>query len=390
MSTGTLRFIDLFAQQNEHRQFIYRLCYLVNYFIKPWSLVNIMYVSQAVVLVKTCLLLLLASKEVKICWATPIFISAAMFSFVQVDSFLVATGLYHNLFSTFCIAAIYSFFTVKNFPIKIISSYLFCVFSLLTGGSGVLSFIIIVPLIMIPMNGISEGNEKYRKTILLIWMTLSFIPLALYFYDFNSAAVLSGKRIPGLRQFFAYFVGFLGNIFYDSLGATISRLAGFTILVLYLFVLFHDYKQYPKLLAIASFGLLNGLLATVSRANVLSVDDAFTSRYATHSLLTFVGVVLILLDKLPKKKIRRVIMYTVLCCMVILSLHSIPLAENHKIALITSQEALRRIISTGDIESNYKYLWWHKRDLKIIFNLVKETKLDISGFTGVHKSATEQ
>jgi hypothetical protein len=391
MLAGTLRFIDLFTQQNEHRIFLFRLFYLLNYFIKPWSLVNIMYLSQLVILVTTCLLFLLVNKEVKLGWFTSIFIPAAMFSFVQFGSFLHSLCLSHHLFVMFSVAAIYSFFTINNLPTKITYTYLLSVFSLLSTGQGTLSFLIIVPLIMISMNNITKNKENIRKKILLIWFTLSFIALALYFYHFDiTGKVLAGERIANIRTMFVYFIGFLGNIFYVIFGKTISRLAGFIILVLYLFEVFLNYKRYPKILSIASFGLLNGLLATISRANFLGANDAFSSRYTIYSLLTFIGIVLILIDKVPVKKIRRVIMYTILSCMIILSLRSIPLAENDKIDRIAAQEALGRIISTGDFESNYEYLWWYKNPLKNIFNLVKETKLDISSFTGSNKQAIKE
>lgn len=386
MKNGSLTIIDLFKQHNEHRLILSNLIFIVNNFIKPWNLINIMYLNIVIVLLSSFVVLAIARRISGMNWFVAIFVPAVLFSFTQHFDFLHVINIQHLLAILFFLLALLSFISIKNIFIKIGLCFVFCLMSAFSSGNGLLSFIILTPLfftLKTTNNVIVSLKQKYYYSF--YWLVLSILVFNIYFIGYDRHAASPYKALLKLISpfnLFEYIFQFMGSPFQYPLSKDICLLFGILLLLIFVCLFFYTYMRHVSQLYLymSGFGILTGVLGALSRSN-LGEYPALAERYLCYSMLILMGIGLTVRQVIPSKK-RSLFDTLTIILVVLISLSAIPYAKQNQKRFLRAQKAFILVLNKHDYRQSKSI--WHKTDVfRRIVDDCNRSGVDLRGFTQV-------
>lgn len=379
--TGKLSLNEMLVFHNGARPFVQRAIFLASYFLKPWTMLNLMYFHQFVVFASTGLIFYICKRESGLNWFAAIFVPAVLFSFTQYEGFMVGNQDIGNLIGNFFfLAALCSVYAIKNNDLRLVSCFLLCFLSILTMAQGLFSFLIFIPLIYL----FSRNNEGVAKKYTTIWIVLSFLSIAFYLHGYSGSTDIKPMyMLKDLPELTLYFFNYLGSFFYVGFGQGLAMMAGFAIFAGYIYYLFKSFDRYPGMIAFASYGVLSAIMTAISRCS-LGLEQAFASRYISVSLLILLVVALLANNDL-RGDLRKTFSILMLLLILFVNANSFHRTELYNVPLVQDRQALGRILNGDSIEDNYLFLACPNADLIDALDLAKNANLDIKAFAEPNK-----
>lgn len=331
-SQGTLTLGDLFAQQNEYRQFFPNLIFVGLGWLTRWNLRYEMMASFAL----ACLVsfnvyrlgrLTLGGGNPARGLAIYVLANLLIFSPIQYDNWLQGMQLIYFMpvacIST-CLVVAYSKLSART---KFAACMCLSVVSTFSSANGILCWLVVLPVL-----AWSGSREEWRAKRWLVsaWMAGLLLSAAVYFYDYQKPV-----HHPGLSELAvhplkaaAYLMVLLGNaldvggvLFLKNPWGTshkiVAAATGLTLAALFVWSLLQILRDTRPLayraagwLMLGAYSLASAVLVTFGRAGY-GIEQAFAPRYTTLTVYLPVALVyllpLILEARTTGEKGRRVV-----------------------------------------------------------------------------------
>ena len=263
----------LFWQHNEHRIVFNRLIEVLQYTLMGEISFPILVLIGSIGWFGTVYLLYRWSREqgfFKIVYFLPLIFILFAFSHAALMTWAMASlQQYWQLL--FALLSIY--FLQKN---KLLFAYIFLLFSLFTGGGG----IVLIPLIFLYF----IINKKYKQ--MFIFLLVSIVLLFIYFilFKFVFSHKIHGPLWLLVHQpenVIQFTFTFLGNFAYVN---PVAMFTGIGLVLLFLLRIKYFFHKVPFLAWSITYIILTALLVGMSRSRY-GVDLALPSRYSIYSVL---------------------------------------------------------------------------------------------------------
>lgn len=337
---NNLSFNDLFAQNNEHREFFVRIIMLISMYFTHYNTVAEMYISCGIASLTLFILFILYKQRFGLSLASLIGfipVSWLLFDFRQFDNILMGWTI-HIYLAVF--GLILSIFSLKNTK-KIDGMFILAIL-----GGVISSFSFLTGLVIWPLGFLLILASKANKILLgVLWSLAGIITSYLYFHNWvrpgQTPSILYSIENPlnGIAYMFIY----IGSIFVMHIhndihiyGATISGallltfvlLASFvfgilivsaTIISVGLIIKNGLLEETSEWIALIAFSFASAIITTIGRAG-FGLEQALASRYATLSLLALIGLYLIALKLNSIGNINYKILYKTVLCFIVLGL----------------------------------------------------------------------
>ena len=316
---GQLRYQSFFYQHNEHKIAWIRLVIECYYFIfGEINFIHLIYIGNLALIFTFALLVRVSlSQKNPVILFLPV--SYLMFQPQAWENMTWATGSLQN-FYIFVFALLSFNFWNKKTLLGYISAIFFGVVATYTSANGLLVFFVLIAweckefirelnkLRIIPQKG--SLFPRNRLQLLFILLAATFLVCYSYFHNYGD---VSGKYPYGIKillqplVLFKYITILLGS-YMEHMGKNITLLAG---LLEVFFVLLLAYKEYdqknPVIYYFLIFVLLSIFVTALGRAG-LGVEQAFSSRYRSLSIMGLVIIYLAFIDQYPKIFLSKLIL----------------------------------------------------------------------------------
>jgi hypothetical protein len=251
-------------------------------------------------------------------------------------------------FSVILYAFLTFYFLIYGKKRWLVLAFIFALLAIFSHGNGILAFLIGAIIIVF--------NKKNKDFI--IWITLSFISIFLYFYGYKKPEWSSGvspfsQPLVALRYMFEFFGAYALNITDLSTTAkavyshNISELSGLIFVGTFAFLFFKKYpflsnkrmealyklrhsKADQFLICVFGFVFATGIMIGISRTGF-----SMLSRYTINSSFMAISVYIFLASNTKRKKAVGVIV-SILCTIILI----ISYFNNYEIALFNRKNAL--------------------------------------------------
>jgi hypothetical protein len=301
-SQGTLTLGDLFAQQNEFRQFFPNLIFVGLGWLTRWDKRYELLVSLALASLVSINIYRLEKLTIGGSPARRITIyvlsNLLIFSPVQYQNWLLGMQIIYFMpiaCVTTCLVITYSQLSPR---VKLLLCMGLATISTFSSANGILCWLLVLPLLA----WTTSPRQANRKWLMLVWIAAFVASAALYFYGYHKPAghpSLSESLIHPLKAF-SYFLVLLGKALEPGeafsllgLSRTLQKIiAGITGLclaaffVVSAFYLRREMKRNRRVAAwlmLGTYSIATAMLITVGRAG-FGVEQAFSSRYTTFTL----------------------------------------------------------------------------------------------------------
>lgn len=315
LARGSLGFNDLFAQQNEYRQFFPNVIFISLGWLTAW---NVKY-EMLIIFLLACFvslnlyrlnrLTMHGSRTQRL--LALLVVNLFIFSPNQYDNWLFGVQIVYFMpmaCITTCILVAYS-------KLNIGAKYLICMclstISTFSSANGILCWIVALPVI-----AWSKPHQDLlgKKWLILLWVIGFALNLAAYLYDYQKPALHPPLSNPLLHpsQAGLYFLAFLGAGFavgrHPLIVAAITGTTSMLLFVLscgYLVMFRTDFAIVRRMIGwvmIGAYSILTGLMVTYGRLG-FGVEQSLSSRYTTFSMYLIVSLVpltLIIFDHAAK------------------------------------------------------------------------------------------
>jgi hypothetical protein len=303
--THQAMFSDWFAQHNEHRPMVPRLCYLLLNTFTHWSNIPQLLATWVIVCeTSLCVLRLALLTGRSAVW--PWFVcNLLIFTPAQIENWMWGIGLANVLPTAFLLAGIVVALSPKPLLPRLITCLLLALAATYTDGDGMLTW----PLFAAALLWSIRKNRRLVVRIGVAWAVACAIIVGGYFIHYvkpttQGIEVYSSSPVA----IGGYFLAFLGNAFVHGVSAPpveVATIVGTIFLVLWVAMAGYflhavraqnrdlQSRMFPWLL-IGTYALLSGLLAAISRAGAGPLHAAMTSRYVSYSIYLPVSLVFLL------------------------------------------------------------------------------------------------
>jgi len=309
-SEGTLTLSDLFAQQNEYRQFFPNLIIVGLGWLTKWDLRGELLVSFAL----ACLVSFNIYRLGKLTvggspaqrWGSYFLANLLIFSPVQYENWLLGMQLIYFMpvaCLTTCLSIAYSQLDAR---VKFLSCMCLATISTFSSANGILCWIIVLPLLTWP-NSRRELLEK--KWLTLAWVAGFVLNAALYFNDYQKPQThpaLTEVLIHPMKAL-GHFLTLLGKalelgdvIFLRNRSGTghliVAAATGLTLVALFIASALRIRRdgrlayRAAGWLILGAYSIMTAFLVTVGRAG-FGVEQALSSRYTTFTLYLPVALI---------------------------------------------------------------------------------------------------
>lgn len=294
---GTYTLRALFAQHNEHRMFFPKLIAIAVAFMTSYNSKALMLMSMVIVTVMYCLCVryIFRSNEGQSAkkYAFSVAVGLMLFHSVQYENILWGFQTAWFLISmcvVICfiqVGRLLSDCRTKNLVILIV----FAVVASFSSLHGLFVWLVIDALLVLAL----IQRYSLKKSVYLAVGVAQILCFILYFATYKKPAHHPAYLQNGIFVAFEYYLSTLGRFFFKS--HSLSLLAGgFVFLASCAFLLLaavkKDFVRENALpLGLICFGNLFALSLSVGRSG-FGVDQAFSSRYTTNTLLIMVGLTL--------------------------------------------------------------------------------------------------
>jgi len=312
-SNGTLTLGDLFAQQNEYRQFFPNLIFVGLGWLTKWDLRYELLVSFALACLVSFNIYRLGRLTVGGSPARRLTIyflaNLLIFSPVQYDNWLLGMQVIYFMpvaCVTTCLVIAYSQLGARA---KFLSCMCLATISTFSSANGILCWLVVLPLLTWSNSRKELFNKKW---LTLAWVIGFAVSAAIYFNDYEKPVQhpsLSDGLIHPAKAL-RYFLILLGRavepggmIFLrDQMGAAhkiIAAATGITLAALFAVSALHIRRDTELAhraagwLMLGAYSIMTALLVTVGRVG-FSVEQAFSLRYTTFTLYLPVALLYLL------------------------------------------------------------------------------------------------
>jgi len=359
-----------FAQHNEHRTIFSNILFYIDlhyfYGLNIFLMFcNIFLMSSIAYILALVIIDLFQTKEKEI---LVYFVIILSFSWIQHEN--ITWGFQSQFFSAYLFPLISFYLIVKahqqNNNKKFVLSLIFGVLSAGTMANGIMVLPILLVLSLFLKNNI-------LKTVLIFLVTV--IVIYLYFKGYHSPSghgSLKTTLLEHPKDFFKYLFAYLGGLFYYISGkgsVLLSQLAGIFLL---LFSIYFTYLLIIKKSVTKSYFISLAFLlyyggtafGTAGGRSLFGIEQAFTSRYMTPSIIAWSLVFILLLHHFQKYiQIKKIISIFLIVIVLILSVFQKKAFENtvndlldKKVASLALELSIYDEASTNKIFPNYKWL----------------------------------
>ncbi|HOK08249.1 MAG TPA: hypothetical protein PLT82_08520 [Candidatus Hydrogenedens sp.] len=345
LNQGTLKFWELFAQQNDHRPFLPRIITLFLAKITSWNELSILYFNVFLVILSFLILfyiIILPQKQgihyngednrkpgdfsrlLQVFSAS--LISLLMFSWVQMENWV--WGLQLMMFLTnflyICLLSILTIYKLNLLTLCI--SIIIAIFASFSFANGLLIWVTALPLLIYKY----FNQEKKNPFLILIWILSGVGVLAFYFSNYHRPGITSIEKQVSVLERCLYFILYIGspisglffippwhgiNMVKVNIGSYLFGIAG---LLLWMFLFFkirktiiirkrfcifenniqklmtkqelkQNIEEYFFWKSLALFSILSGVLLAFGRSG-LGLGQALSSRYITTNMLFWCSI----------------------------------------------------------------------------------------------------
>ena len=201
-----------------------------------------------------------------------------LFNLGYYDAVFWANDAIHYQFTVLFLSICFYWLMDMGIRAQIISS-VSAMMAVISFGNGLLVFPIAIVLLL--LNG--------KKIMAAIWLVPSTL---FYLWYFNDSPHPELIHFHHLRDYFEYSCLFLGNIFQFQYQSVLPFIAGASIWLLFIWLMFKKiYIDQPLITGMLLFCLASSLIAAQFRLN-LGVEEALSNRYGIFSVLALVAVVI--------------------------------------------------------------------------------------------------
>ena len=306
LEQGSLSFKDLFAQQNEYRQFFPNLVFVALGRLTSWNVKYEMLISfflSCLICFNVYYLQRLTVYDDQLQRPLMFFVSNIfIFSPIQYENWLFGVQIIYFipiLCITTCIIVIYS-------KLKTILKFFICMclssISTFSSANGILCWIVVFPILALSKPRNELASKKYY---LIAWIISFILNISVYLYKYQTPSQHPSLSMPISHPLDAliYFLAFLGGLpvlgVYQTYSVALSSIIGMVLITIFLIAypsIFRisktscqTYALYAWL-AIAAYSLLTAIIATFARLG-FGVHQALSSRYTTFSLYIIVSLI---------------------------------------------------------------------------------------------------
>jgi hypothetical protein len=301
-SHGTLTLGDLFAQQNEFRQFFPNLIFVGLGWLTRWDKRYELLVSFALASIVSLNIYRLEKLTIGGSPARRITIyvltNLLIFSPVQYQNWLLGMQIVYFMpiaCVTTCLVIAYSQLSPC---VKLLLCMGLATISTFSSANGILCWLLVLPL----LGWTTSPRQANRKWVMLVWIAAFVANAALYFYGYHKPVghpSLSESLIHPVKGL-SYFLVLLGKALepgeaFSLLGLSRTPqkiIAGITGLLLVAFFVVSTFylrremkrnRRAAAWLMLGTYSIATAVLITVGRAG-FGVEQAFSSRYTTFTL----------------------------------------------------------------------------------------------------------
>ncbi|MBA3439608.1 MAG: hypothetical protein H0T92_07045 [Pyrinomonadaceae bacterium] len=346
VARGSLGFNDLFAQQNEYRQFFPNVIFISLGWLTAW---NVKY-EMLVIFLLACFVSLNLYRLNRLTvhgsstqrLPALLVVNLFIFSPIQYDNWLFGVQIVYFM----PVACITTGILVAYSKLNISTKFLICMslstISTFSSANGILCWIVALPVLAWskPHQDLLGKNLLWKKWLILLWVIGFALNLAAYLYDYQKPALHPSLSNSLLRpsQASLYFLAFLGAGF--AVGRhplTVAVITGTTSMLLfilscgYLLRFRTDFALVRRMIGwvmIGAYSVLTGMMVTYGRLG-FGVEQSLSSRYTTFSIYLIVSLVpltLIIFDHAAKtsgfQRYKRLTAQLIsLACIALIGLH---------------------------------------------------------------------
>lgn len=309
-SQGTLTLSDLFAQQNEYRQFFPNLIFVGLGWLTKWNKRYELLVSFALACLVSFNIYRLGRLTIGGSPARRIIIyflaNLLIFSPVQYVNWLLGMQIIYFMpiaCLTTCLVIAYSQLGARA---KFLSCMCLATVSTFSSANGILCWLVVLPLLTWPD---SRGELPNKKWLMLAWIVGFVVSAALYFNGYQKTlghpslseslihpvkalgyfSILLGKALePGDMIFLKEQFGTGHKIIAAATGLTVAAL--FIMSALYIRRDMRLAHRAAGWLMLGTYSIMTAILVTIGRTG-FGVEYAFTARYTTFTLYLPIALV---------------------------------------------------------------------------------------------------
>jgi hypothetical protein len=297
--TGQLKFIDIFAQQQEARTVLPKLIFILSVARGHWDVRDLMMLSVISCWLTTAGAFILLRRAglglgaVAICFWL---IVLSIFSPAQFELWIFASGFPSFLPALFLVCALAGAGTLRSTPARFFACVMLAVASSFTLANGLLAWGLTFPTLLL-----MQRPSRWRPWLGL-WLGACALCATIYFWGYAKPAYLPqfAPAVPPL-EYARFVLAFLGGSLAYSFGdhAAVATFFGGLQLVLYLLALVYtaqrirDRAFLAKVLpwfALGLYSIGSAGLAALGRIGY-GAAYALSSRYVTFSLYLTVAVI---------------------------------------------------------------------------------------------------
>lgn len=306
---GTLQFDDLIAQHNESRKFFPRLlfialAYSTHYNVRYEILISFLMACLTSVNL-FCLQIKTINGDLKLQLFLSFLANLLIFSPIQYEAWLIGLSSVVYIAIACLTSALLIAYTNLKQQLKYIICIVLCVVSTFSFANGLLSWVLVLPVLILTQTKLPFWQSLYRdRWLILSWLVTFATTVILYFLNYQKPAwhpsLTQALMTP--RQAIVYFLAFLGNplgwgtklnslMLSELVGAVLF--IGFITLIIYLLRQWRDrelWRQSIGWLMLGSYAILSALIATLGRVG-LGVEQSLSSRYTTFALYLAVSLI---------------------------------------------------------------------------------------------------
>ncbi len=330
LARGTLTLGDLFAQQNEYRQFVPNLIFLAAARLTKWDVRYEMFFSLLLVCLVAYNVYRLGELTLRCGHTDRLSLFAAacllLFSPVQFDNWLQGQQLIYFMPAVCLTTGLQIIYANKLRPwAKLLLCAALSTVATFSAANGVLLWALLPCAFVCTMPG---SRSSYRRAWLVVWLGGFVLCAVLYFHGYQKPAAHPTLAFALLHPLAAivYHLSLLGGAF--SFGhLSLAILAGALMLTLYARALLRgirsahaDREETRRMLCwltLGAYALLTACLITVGRAG-FGVVQSLSSRYTTYTLFLPLALLYLAQFALNKKRVRYARPAAVLCVLFLL------------------------------------------------------------------------
>lgn len=313
LAKGSLSVKDLFAQQNEYRQFFPNLIFVALGRLTKW---DVRYEMLGMFLL-ACLVsfnifrlgrLTVGGDRVRE-WSLFFLANLLIFSPVQYENWLFGVQIVYFMPVACITTSLVIARSRLGAGVKLLACMMLATVSTFSSANGILCWIVVFPALALS-DGWRESLKK--KSIALVWIAGFVLAMAVYFYDYQKP--LHHPRLSELvrhpAEALLYFLSFsgsplgLGNVIFLNAPAGLRHVIAAAVagtLVIGFFIILSVYisrragdlnlaRQTIGWLMLGAYSVLTGAMITLGRLG-FGLEQSLSSRYTTFSLYLAVSLI---------------------------------------------------------------------------------------------------